>query len=137
MSFIVTATGQNYGERVDNPSLTGEGHYTLTTVGLEGDLVQLTDGYHQLYDRVLIPDRLSVNLQWGNVGSHGFVFVLSDPNTFDATIHFSALSGTQQPLNIRGCNEYDTEIPDIPSPALPLRITPHNGKASCHRKLFR
>ena len=130
----MTATGQNYGEKVDNPSLVGEGQYTLTTTGLNGDLIQLTDGYHQLYDRVPIPDSLSVNLQWGNVGSHGFIFVLTDPSSLNATVHFSALSGAQQPLNIRGCHESDT---DISSSSLSLRITPYNGKASSHRTFYR
>jgi hypothetical protein len=130
VSLIVTATGQNYGERVDDPSLAGEGQYTLTTEGLQGYLVPLADGYHQVYNRVQIPDSLSVNVQWGNVGSHGYIFVLSDPSTLDATIHFSTGPGSQQPLNIRGCNTYDTEIPDIPSPSHPLRITPYKGKIS-------
>ena len=126
----MTATGQNYGEKVDNASLVGEGRYTLKTKGLEGDLVQLTDGYHQMYDHVPIPETLSIELQWGNVGSHGFVAVLSDPSSVDATLDFSSIFGDHQPLNIRGYYEYDTEIPQLPSPGSPLQITPYTGKAS-------
>jgi hypothetical protein len=134
VSLIVTATGQNYGEKVANASLSGEGSYTITTKGLEGDLVQLTDGYHQMYDRVPIPDTLSIELQWGNVGSRGFVVVLSDPSSVSASLDFTSLFNANQPLNIRGCYEYDTEIPQLPNPTSPLRITPHTGKFSLHNK---
>ena len=128
VSFIVTATGQNYGEEVVNASMSGEGQYTLRTSGLQGELVQLTDGYHQMYDRIAIPDSFSTNLQWGNVGSHGYIFVLSDPSSLDATLDFTRVAGSQQPLNIRGCYQYDTEITDLPSLDLPLTITPYSGK---------
>ena len=124
----MTATGQNYGEEVENASLVGEGHYTLTTTGLAGKLVQMTDGYHQLHNRIPIPNTLSMKLNWGNVGSHGFTFVLNDPSSVNATVYFSALSGTDQPLNIRGCHEYDTELSELPNPDFPLTITPYKGK---------
>ena len=128
MSLIVTATGPKYGEEVSNASMSGDGQYTLRTSGLQGDLVQLTDGYHQLYDRVPVPNSLAIKLQWGNVGSHGFIFVLNDPSSLDATLDFTSLIGAQQPLNIRGGHMYDTEIAVLPTPNSPLRMTPYTGK---------
>ena len=130
MSFVVTATGQNYGERVDNALLVGEGQYILTSTGLEGDLVSLADGYGQLHDRVSIPDSLSLKLEWGNVGSSGFIFVLQDPSSLNVTFDFRSVSGAEQPLTIRGSYGYDIEIPELPSPGMPLRTTPYNGQAS-------
>ena len=117
---------------MENVSLVGEGQYTMTIKGLEGDLVQMTDGYHQLNTRISTPDSLSLKFQWGNVGSRGFIFLLRDPSSVEATLYFDALSGANQPLSIRGCYEYDTELSELPSPDIPLKITAYDGQVIMH-----
>jgi hypothetical protein len=138
VSFIVTVTGQNYGEKLSissNASLVGEGQYTLTSTGVEGDFIQMTDGYSQVHDRIPIPGNLSVKLEWGNVGSRGFIFTLRDPDSLNATFDFKSLSGAMHPLNIRGSHGYDIEISKLPSPDNPLRVSPYNGEVSVHNTL--
>lgn len=134
VSLIVTATGQNYGEKVENASFIGEGQYRMTVTGLEGDLVQMTDGYHQLNTRVVIPDSLSLTFQWGNVGSRGYIFFLRDPASVEATLYFDVASYMDQPLSIRGCYEYDTEFLELPSPGFPMTITAYDGQFSLQNK---
>ncbi|XP_062511939.1 uncharacterized protein LOC134187797 [Corticium candelabrum] len=130
VSLIWTATGKNYGETVDDPSFSGEGEYTVTSNGLRGELVQLKDGYHQNYERMPIPDTFSIGLNWGSVSSFGFVITIDDPISVNATIHFSKQSGEKQALNIRGGYEFDTEIPELPSPEAPLNIRAYTKQFS-------
>ena len=120
---------------MNNASLVGEGQYILTSTGLEGDFVQLKDGYSQLHERVPMPDTLSLKLEWGNVGSRGFIFILQDPSSLNATFDFKSLSGSKHPLNIRGSYGYDIEISKLPSPDKPLRMSPYSGEASLPKKL--
>ena len=102
----------------------------MTSNGLRGELVQLKDGYHQNYERMPIPDTFSIGLNWGSVSSFGFVITIDDPISVNATIHFSKQSGEKQALNIRGGYEFDTEIPELPSPEAPLNIRAYTKQAS-------
>eukprot|EP00118_Oscarella_pearsei_P024466 m.306131 g.306131 ORF g.306131 m.306131 type:complete len:541 (+) comp40990_c0_seq1:131-1753(+) len=126
VSLILTTTGSNYGESSSDPSTTGEGSFTFHANGLVGDLVKFADGYHRLFQSTPLNSGLKMNVQWGNVGSHGVIFKLNQPDSMSGSISFSGLSGSAPWFNLRGCNMHDTELTSLPT--TPLTIKPYTGK---------